>query len=604
VLSLEGDEQDVLQRMKSKWRYNVRLAERKGVVVRSLRRDELPAFQRLMADTGRRDGFALHSPDYYAAAYDLMTPGLGAFLAAEYAGELLGAIVVTACGPAAWYVWGASGNRERQRMPNHALQWAGMQWARARGALRYDLWGIPDEMGLLGLGLCNGEGCGAPVEAMPVDLEQLPDEGLWGVYRFKQGFGGAVVRHVGTWDKPLRPGGARLFHLGLDLRDRAQAVRAGFLRSVNGVDRELYAVDSPEAWRAALGGLPAVHVLQSWEWGAVKAQTGWRADRMIMAQPDGKAAAAFQFLWRPLAARIPLAVGYVPKGPVVDWDDTRLVEAVLAQIEAHARRRGCIFVKIDPDVREYSAAGIRLRHALRCRGWRFSADQIQFKNTGLTDLQPGEEALLTQMKSKWRYNIRLAERRGIRVRQGGLDDLARFYALYEETGRRDGFLIRPFEYYRTTWATFLQAEAAPVNPAGGALLLAEHPGEQEPVAGLFLLRYGERAWYFYGASSERQRRDMPNYLLQWEALRWSLAQGCTVYDWWGAPTDPDDPDDGLQGVWQFKQGFGAQFADHVGAWDFPVSLPLYRAYTEIVPRGLGLLRRVRQGLAAQQSGGG
>jgi lipid II:glycine glycyltransferase (peptidoglycan interpeptide bridge formation enzyme) len=129
------------------------------------------------------------------------------------------------------------------------------------------------------------------------------------------------------------------------------------------------------------------------------------------------------------------------------------------------------------------------------------------------------------------------------------------------------------------------------NPAGGALLLAEHADEPTPVAGLFLFRYGARAWYFYGASSERRRRDMPNYLLQWEALRWALAQGCTVYDWWGAPTQLDDPDDGMQGVWQFKQGFGAVFQPHIGAWDYVVSPTGYRLYAEVMPRVLGWMRR-------------
>jgi lipid II:glycine glycyltransferase (peptidoglycan interpeptide bridge formation enzyme) len=195
------------------------------------------------------------------------------------------------------------------------------------------------------------------------------------------------------------------------------------------------------------------------------------------------------------------------------------------------------------------------------------------------------------MKSKWRYNVRLAERRGIHVRRGGEAELPAFYALYAETGRRDGFLIRPYDYYRTTWATFLRAGAEVGNPAGGVLFLAEHADEPVPIAGLFLLRYGPRAWYFYGASSEYRRRDMPTYLLQWEAMRWAIAQGCTVYDWWGAPTDLDDPADEMQGVWQFKQGFGVAFQAHIGAWDFPVYPQLYRPYTEIMPQLLRWLRR-------------
>ncbi|MCC6166714.1 MAG: peptidoglycan bridge formation glycyltransferase FemA/FemB family protein [Caldilineaceae bacterium] len=605
VLSLEGSEDAVLQRMKSKWRYNVRLAERKGVTVRPLARHELPIFTQLMDETGDRDGFALHSADYYAAAYDLLCPKWGTFLLAEFEGQPLAAIVVAACGPTAWYLWGASSSRERNRMPNHALQWAGMRWARAHGARRYDFWGIPDEIGQIALGIAGGEGCGVPVDSIPVDLELLPSHDLWGVYRFKQGFGGEVVRHVGTWDKAIRPVGARLFYFGMDAQrlGRAALGRLYARRDADAAPAQREVV-YPAEWRATLADLGGAHVLQSWEWGSVKAQTGWQAARWAWYDPAGAPVAAAQLLTRRPADGLPPAVGYIPKGPTLDWSDVKLAEQVLAQIEAQARRTGCLFVKIDPDVEEYADGGIRLRNLLKRRGWRFSADQVQFKNTAWSDLTLGEDALLEQMKSKWRYNIRLAERRGIAVRHGSEPDLRAFYDLYAETGARDGFLTRPYAYYWTTWITFLRAAALPENPAGGALLLAEHPDEDRPVAGLFLLRYGDTAWYFYGASSERRRRDMPNYLLQWEAMRWARAHGCTRYDWWGAPTDLDDLGDGMQGVWQFKQGFGAEFRRHIGAWDYPVWPQLYRLYTETMPRGLAVLRRMRRGAQAVQSVGG
>ena len=95
------------------------------------------------------------------------------------------------------------------------------------------------------------------------------------------------------------------------------------------------------------------------------------------------------------------------------------------------------------------------------------------------------------------------------------------------------------------------------------------------------------------ASSEQRRRDMPNYLLQWEAMRWARAQGCVLYDWWGAPTHIDDPDDSMQGVWQFKQGFGARFEAHVGAWDYVRQPWLFWLYREAVPRLRSSLRRWR-----------
>jgi lipid II:glycine glycyltransferase (peptidoglycan interpeptide bridge formation enzyme) len=348
-------------------------------------------------------------------------------------------------------------------------------------------------------------------------------------------------------------------------------------------------VSSAADWRTTLDSLPDPHVLQSFEWGDIKAQTGWQARRYALADPAG--AAAFQLLWRQPLANLPLRIAYVPKGPLLDWANLDLVDRALEAVEQAAARLGCIYVKIDPDVREDTTAGRLVLHALGRRGWRRSSEQVQFKNTAYSELTGDEEALLAQMKQKWRYNIRLAAKRGLHVRQGSEADFRAFYTLYAETGARDGFLIRPFDYYAQTWRTFLRAQAEAGNPAGGVLLLAEHADEAEPVAGLFLFRYGRRAWYFYGASSEHRRRDMPNYLLQWEALRWARAQGCTVYDWWGAPTDPDAAEDAMQGVWQFKQGFGAQLQPHIGAWDYVVSPPLYWLYQQAMPAVLDWMRR-------------
>ncbi|MBK8797310.1 MAG: peptidoglycan bridge formation glycyltransferase FemA/FemB family protein [Anaerolineales bacterium] len=619
VVDLDVAEAAMLAAMKSKWRYNIRLAARKEVNVRAMERGDLPVFHALMHATGARDGFAVHSDAYFAAAFDLLTPDHAVFLLAEYAGNPLAAIVVALAGHNAVYLWGASSERERSRMPNHALQWAGMQWARSRGATRYDLWGIPDELGRLAMALAPAPEQGAPVDALPIQLDALPDHDLWGVYRFKQGFGGRVVRAVGAWDMPIDPLGARLYTAGLSARQwQAEAIKS--LRALtakpDGVDAsptsskppsQNHGVPAPERpeiehptvkqatsveqWHGVLAQIPSPHVLQSWEWGEIKAQTAWRAERLAVETAAGLA--AFQFLWRQPLPYAPVRIGYAPKGPLLDWSNLDLVDDALAAIEAHARRTGCIFVKIDPDVRADTTVGRLALHALQRRGWRSSVEQIQFKHTATSDLSRGEDALLATMKSKWRYNIRLAEKRGVTVRLGEEADLPAFYALYAETGQRDGFLIRPPDYYLTTWKTFLRAQVAPDNPAGGALLLAEHPDDPQPVAGLFLLRYGATAWYFYGASSERHRRDMPNYLLQWEAMRWAIAQGCATYDWWGAPTVLDDPSDRMHGVWQFKQGFGARLQPHIGAWDYVVSPVGYRLVTQSLPWALAALRRLR-----------
>jgi len=176
------------------------------------------------------------------------------------------------------------------------------------------------------------------------------------------------------------------------------------------------------------------------------------------------------------------------------------------------------------------------------------------------------------------------------VRDGTAADLPAFYRMYVDTGERDGFLVRPYPYYESIWSQFL---------AGGLahLLLAELDGGF--VAGLMLFRFGGTAWYFYGASTARGREAMPNHALQWAALRWAKASGCTRYDWWGAP-DVLEESDPMWGVYRFKAGFGGEFVPWIGAWDFPVNRPLYWLYTAAMPRFLELARRRhRAGITVQ-----
>jgi lipid II:glycine glycyltransferase (peptidoglycan interpeptide bridge formation enzyme) len=358
-------------------------------------------------------------------------------------------------------------------------------------------------------------------------------------------------------------------------------------------------VTTRRAWNDALLTLPGGHILQSWEWGEAKLLHGWFPTRLLWEQ-DGQPLAAAQVLRRPLP-RTSWGVLYVPKGPVLDYGRPPLLDRVLADLERYARDLHAILAKIDPDVEvrpskdPAAAAAHPVTQALVARGWRFSAQQIQFRNTAILDLTPATDSLLAAMKSKTRYNIRLAQRRGVLVRSGTSQDIPRFYEMYAETGKRDGFLIRPFAYYRDTWQAFLDAGLAHMflAEAGSSEAAAGPLDKAEAIAGLILFRFGNRAWYMYGASTDRHRDLMPNYALQWAAMLWAKEAGCTTYDLWGAPTTLDEHDQ-LWGVWRFKEGLGARFVPHIGAYDYPVSSFLYWVYGVAVPRYLSLLRRRRQ----------
>jgi peptidoglycan pentaglycine glycine transferase (the first glycine) len=187
VIDLTGTEDQILGQMKQKTRYNIRLATRKGVVVQQS--SDIETFHKLMEITGERDTFGVHSLVYYRRAYDLFAPpGQCALLMAEFEGQPLAGLMVFARGSRAWYFYGASSNEQRYLMPTYLLQWKAMQWARAQGHKQYDLWGVPDE----------------DQETLEANFLERND-GLWGVYRFKRGFGGDFRRALPAWDRVYNP---------------------------------------------------------------------------------------------------------------------------------------------------------------------------------------------------------------------------------------------------------------------------------------------------------------------------------------------------------------------------------------------------------------
>ena len=329
------------------------------------------------------------------------------------------------------------------------------------------------------------------------------------------------------------------------------------------------------------------HILQSWQWGEFKLATGgWRPLRLAFRRGGGVVAMASVAI-RKLG---PLRVMYVAKGPALDYADSEVFEEVIGELERRAKRMGAVWLKIDPDVALATGLpesaddlpnvlGESVRERLSDRGWRFSAAQVQFRNTFLVDLRRSEDELLMAMSGNTRRKVRIAEKRGIAIRLAEENDLPILFELYRVTAERDNFLIRDMQYYRRAWQDFMRAGLAQA-------LIAEFEGAA--IAHVILFHFGRKCWYFYGASSNEERGRMPNYLLQWEAIKWAKARGYAEYDMWGAP-DVFNATDSMWGVYQFKRGFRGQLTRHIGAWDYVPYPPLYRAYNAIAPR---LLRRI------------
>lgn len=369
-----------------------------------------------------------------------------------------------------------------------------------------------------------------------------------------------------------------------------------------------------QIWDELISKLPAPHFLQTHEWGQVKLQNGWTPfhavwgadgsfvfERDLQRLPEIRqpVAAALvlkkQILSRGFAAR--LSILYAPKGPLMDWNNASLRTRVLNDLQALARKQGAIFLKVDPDVvlgrgvpgsgdEVTENKGQAVRSELMSRGWIYSSDQIQFRNSVLIGLSASEEEMLMRMKPKTRYNVRLAEKKSVNIRTGTLDDLPMLYKMYAETSIRDGFVIRDEGYYLNVWRLFMKnqhtADAPSCEP-----LIADVDGKS--VAAIFLFRFAGRAYYVYGMSRNLHREKMPTYLLQWEAMKRAKVAGCSSYDLWGAP-EVFDESDTMWGVYRFKEGLGGEVVRTLGAYDFAPNRLWYRLYAEAMPRILNVMR--------------
>jgi lipid II:glycine glycyltransferase (peptidoglycan interpeptide bridge formation enzyme) len=322
----------------------------------------------------------------------------------------------------------------------------------------------------------------------------------------------------------------------------------------------------PAEWDAFLAARPEAHILQTSAWGELKSRFGWSAERIALARGEHIVAGALV-----LFRRLPLQLGalaYIPKGPIVDPGDSELAAALMTGLDRLCRKRRAVLLKIEPDA-PYAAPFARL-------GFRPSPHTIQPRRTILVDLASSEQDMLAAMHPKTRYNIRLAERKGVTVREAARSDLPVFDALMQATGARGGFASHAPAYYQVAFELFV--------PARARLFVAEV--DAQIVAGLFAFAHGERAWYFYGASGDAHRDKMPNHALQWRAMRWARSIGCRAYDLWGIPDEDEatleaqylSRGDGLWGVYRFKRGFGGRVACFAGALDRAYNPVIYRLY--------------------------
>lgn len=318
-------------------------------------------------------------------------------------------------------------------------------------------------------------------------------------------------------------------------------------------------------------------ILQSDEWGGVKAAFGWEPIKLRL---DNGSSAML------LKRKLPLikkSFFYVPRGPVVDFDIPSEVEKFVKAAGEEAKKHGALFLRMDPEVLESDENALRI---IMSKGFVKAKKEVQPRSTFILDLSPDLQDIKAGFESKFRYNIHVAEKHGITVRQGAdessIDD---FYRIYKETCSRQNFIIHPVSYYKKIRSLIMEKGM-------GRVFTAYHG--QVPVASVIIFNYGKRIWYMYGASLSSHRNIMPNNLLHWEVIKWAKEQGFEEYDLWGIPSNPKEGHP-LWGVYRFKKGFNAKLYKFIGSYDLPFNRILYRLFDKAIILYQNTVRLIKKG---------
>ena len=327
-------------------------------------------------------------------------------------------------------------------------------------------------------------------------------------------------------------------------------------------------------------------LLQSWEWGDLKAKSGWKPIR-VLGEQDGTIVAAASLLKRTLPYIGTLtgnSILYASRGPVLDTNDPELLRAFIDGLKQVARKEGAILLKIDPPVAiedTKSDANLRACGFVPVQAAGFGGTQP--KCVMQLDLEGRSlDAVMASFHEKWRYNIRLAGRKGVVIKEDcGRDDIATFYTILRETTERDGFIVRSQKYFEDMWDC--------LAPSGFAKVALAYY-EDKPIAGVFNYKFGDKACYLYGASSNTNRNVMAPHLLQWRMIEWAKNSGCKWYDFRGVSPKKGDGDEHLEGLNRFKSGFSPRFVEYIGEYDLVLSPFWYWGYNTALPHVRKMLK--------------
>lgn len=340
---------------------------------------------------------------------------------------------------------------------------------------------------------------------------------------------------------------------------------------------ELLKKDQIDEYRRFVQSHPKGHFMQGPEWAQVKNEWKWEA--VVERGADGQIVGALSVLIRRVPM-LPFTLLYAPRGPVCDPGDKKTIAALLAGVKLLAQKYHTYEFKIDPDI---LASDLDFRQTMLGLGFRLTTGGKNFEG-----IQPRfvfrlnvegktEEEVMAQFHSKTRYNIRVAIKNNVQVKIRGKEALDEFLPIMRTTGARDGFATRPKAYFERMMDAFGEH----------CRLYMAYSGDT-PVAGTIAIQYADKTWYLYGASANTYRNMMPNYLLQWEMIRWAVEGGSKIYDFRGVSGDLSESNP-LYGLYRFKKGFNGDFTEFAGEFDYILN----PAANLLVGSGIHLLKTAR-----------
>ena len=319
---------------------------------------------------------------------------------------------------------------------------------------------------------------------------------------------------------------------------------------------------------------------QSVLWSKLKSE--WKFEVIIVRGDDGKIRGTMGVLVR----RVPIFKGtmlYSPRGPVCDIHDKEIIMELAKGVKELAKKHNAYILKIDPDVKsddtEFTEYCKEAGFILPKQSKNFEGIQPRYVFRLYLEGRNDEE-LLASFHQKTRYNIRVAIKKGVTVKIEDKSKIPDFHRIMLETGLRDNFVIRSAEYFENM-----------LDCMGEHARLYMAYLDGQPIAGTIAIQYGDKVWYLYGASSNAHRNYMPNYLLQYEMIKWAVEVGARVYDFRGVSGDLSE-DNPLYGLYRFKKGFNGEFTEFVGEMQM-IFKPLTNSFLKVAEKSYRKLNMIK-----------